>query len=93
MSEITIGTTVYLVNRVDGPYRLCRGVVDDINKHTGKAYAHVQWDSPKRCESHKAVLILTTSPIVAISSRNDLDSVTLDYIIKDAQDRGILEKG
>ena len=93
MSDITIGATVYLVNRVDGPYRLCRGVVDRFDCHPGKPYAHIQWDSPKACTSYKAVVILTTSPIVAISSRNDLDPQTLDEIIKDAQERGLLEKG
>lgn len=89
-SDITIGTTVFLVNRVNGPRRLCRGVVDRFDGHTGKKHAHIQWDSPVKCSSYKPVSILTSSAIVAISSRNDLDPEEIGRIIEDAKQRGLL---
>lgn len=86
---IVVGATVYAVLRVDGPRRLCRGVVDSIDCHAGH-HAHVQWDSPKTCASYKSTVILTTSPVVAISARNDLDPAEVGRLIDDAQARGLL---
>lgn len=87
---IIVGTTVFLVNKVDNVRRLCRGVVDSIDCHSGK-HAHVQWDSPVQCASYKPLTILTTSAVVAISVRNDLDPAEIARIIDDAQARGLLQ--
>lgn len=87
---IAIGTTVYVVDRIDnGEYTLCRGVVDDVNYHTSK-HAHVVWDSPKREPSYRHTLALSTNPVVAIVSRRDLGADVLQAVEQDAKERGLL---
>ena len=91
MSTLSKGDTVYTVDKLDESYKLCMGRVADINRHAGIS-VYVEWQDPKRDPSFRSDKALSKSPVVAILSRNDLPTKTLQAIEADAKARGLLNE-
>lgn len=89
-SEIHVGGKVFTVDKIDGRYTLCAGVVEDVNCHASSC-AFVRWENPKRESSWRQIAALSSSPVVAICRRDDLLPEELQEITDDARARGVLE--
>lgn len=89
--SIQNGSTVYVVDKLDNGYKLCKGRVIDLNHHVGTT-ALVEWQDPKRDPSFRSERALSTNPVVALVSRNDLPIKTLQAVEEDAKLRGLLEQ-
>lgn len=89
---VVTGDVVFAVDKIDGKYQLCAGVVEDTSYHASRC-AFVRWTDPNREPSWRQIAALSTSPVVAICRRNDLLPEELQEITDDAKSRGLLEGG